>query len=320
MYHSVVDNLLIGDLDVVRNSDLLQKLKVKYVLSVCPMKQEDIVFLSSCAIISKVIPILDDEAENFSQYFQECSDFIHSGITAASASSTFDVLEESACGQKSRHDGGVVLVHCFSGISRSSTAVISYLMIQLGFSLDDSLEILERAHPEGHPNEGFLNQLRQLQLRLHPPMYPRSIRCKICGKHLLYEHETIQHDPDHAKKSFSYKKTKKDFKSPNHQATSSTVVTGSAAAASKQKQLKEMKGSSSDSKGCSKIFLLDRMDWIVDNEMKELEGVLNCPKCKAKIGGYRWDGEQCSCGCWVRPSIHVHKAKVDILSISLKSL
>jgi len=103
MYHPVVDNLLITELDIVINSDLLRKLKVKYALSECHMTEQDIFFLPSCSIIRKFIPIFDDES--FYQCFQERFDFIRVGITiTASASSKFDVSEESAHGQKSKHE------------------------------------------------------------------------------------------------------------------------------------------------------------------------------------------------------------------------
>jgi len=97
------------------------------------MAEQDIFFLPSFFIIRKVTPILDDESEILSQYFQEYSDFIHVGIITALASSTFDVLEEYASDQKSRHEAGVLLIH-FLVFSHSSTADISYLMTQLVFS------------------------------------------------------------------------------------------------------------------------------------------------------------------------------------------
>jgi dual specificity phosphatase 12 len=43
----------------------------------------------------------------------------------------------------------------------------------------------------------------------------------------------------------------------------------------------------------------------------ELEGKLECPKCRAKVGTYAWQGMRCSCGKWVTPSFSLGKSKVD---------
>ena len=43
------------------------------------------------------------------------------------------------------------------------------------------------------------------------------------------------------------------------------------------------------------------------------EGKLTCPKCNAKLGLFRWHGNQCSCGTWVAPAIQIHLSKVDAL-------
>jgi dual specificity phosphatase 12 len=43
----------------------------------------------------------------------------------------------------------------------------------------------------------------------------------------------------------------------------------------------------------------------------ELDGKLECPKCKAKVGTYAWQGMRCSCGKWVTPSFTLGKSKVD---------
>jgi dual specificity phosphatase 12 len=43
----------------------------------------------------------------------------------------------------------------------------------------------------------------------------------------------------------------------------------------------------------------------------ELDGRLECPKCHSKVGGYAWQGQQCSCGKWITPSFSLAKSKVD---------
>jgi dual specificity phosphatase 12 len=46
-------------------------------------------------------------------------------------------------------------------------------------------------------------------------------------------------------------------------------------------------------------------------EQAKLEGRLECPKCKANVGKYAWQGMQCSCGDWVVPAISLAKGKID---------
>ena len=59
-------------------------------------------------------------------------------------------------------------------------------------------------------------------------------------------------------------------------------------------------------------FFLEPQDWmqpIVDQG--ELDGKLECPKCRSKVGTYAWQGMRCSCGKWVTPSFTLGKSKVD---------
>jgi len=46
-------------------------------------------------------------------------------------------------------------------------------------------------------------------------------------------------------------------------------------------------------------------------EKGNLDGRLECPKCKANVGKYAWQGMRCSCGSWQVPAITLAKAKID---------
>ncbi|XP_071948466.1 uncharacterized protein [Antedon mediterranea] len=56
-------------------------------------------------------------------------------------------------------ENGGVLVHCFMGISRSSTIVAAYLMKNENISFDDALVSIRKARPQARPNFGFRQQL-----------------------------------------------------------------------------------------------------------------------------------------------------------------
>lgn len=66
-------------------------------------------------------------------------------------------------------------------------------------------------------------------------------------------------------------------------------------------------------KSCQHYFL-EPIEWMrPELEKGELEGKLNCPHCHAKLGSYLWQGDRCSCGTWVTPSIKIQKSRVDAM-------
>jgi len=62
-----------------------------------------------------------------------------------------------------RKDGGIVLIHCMAGISRSSTVTLAYLMAATGLSLDECFAALKSARSCVRPNEGFWKQLKAFE-------------------------------------------------------------------------------------------------------------------------------------------------------------
>ncbi len=61
--------------------------------------------------------------------------------------------------KKAIDEGGVVFVHCFAGISRSSSQIIHYLMISETMSFERAFNYVQKKHPRTNPNYGFLKQL-----------------------------------------------------------------------------------------------------------------------------------------------------------------
>lgn len=79
----------------------------------------------------------DSQNQNIVSIFNPCFSFINQGIKE-----------------------GNVLVHCFAGISRSTTIVIGYLMYKLGSTLEDTFNMIKRKRSIILPNYGFLLQLK----------------------------------------------------------------------------------------------------------------------------------------------------------------
>ena len=60
---------------------------------------------------------------------------------------------------------GSVLVHCQRGISRSSTAVLFYLMSKVGMTLKNALELCRTKRPCVEPIPAFLDQLGRYEIQ-----------------------------------------------------------------------------------------------------------------------------------------------------------
>ncbi|MGL5100977.1 MAG: dual specificity protein phosphatase family protein [Plesiomonas sp.] len=59
-----------------------------------------------------------------------------------------------------------MLVHCWAGMSRSATIVLSYLMLKQNMTLKEAINTVKEKRGI-LPNRGFLRQLLDLQTQLH---------------------------------------------------------------------------------------------------------------------------------------------------------
>eukprot|EP00939_MAST-03C_sp_MAST-3C-sp1_P004388 g4388.t1 len=66
-----------------------------------------------------------------------------------------------------RESGGVVLVHCRAGQSRSATLLIAHLMLYRGWSLRRAFAHVKKRRPVVKPNDGFFAKLQQLELQMN---------------------------------------------------------------------------------------------------------------------------------------------------------
>lgn len=65
--------------------------------------------------------------------------------------------------------GGVILVHCGQGLSRSATVVAAYLMWSRRINATQALEEVRRARDQIWPNPGFQEQLVLFELCQYKP-------------------------------------------------------------------------------------------------------------------------------------------------------
>ncbi|CAE7404845.1 unnamed protein product, partial [Symbiodinium sp. CCMP2592] len=71
-------------------------------------------------------------------------------------------IRASDFAHRGRQKGGVV-VHCASGMSRSSSVCMAHLMISEGFLLDSAARLVCAARPAARPGRGLWRQLRWLE-------------------------------------------------------------------------------------------------------------------------------------------------------------
>ena len=112
----------------------LRRIKVNYILncaSECKNKNlpKDIKELH--------LKVKDDENFKIIDYFEEANEFIH----------------------KCKLEGGILLVHCKYGISRSASFVIAYLIKYMRYNVDYSFNFVYEKRSQIKPNKGFMNQL-----------------------------------------------------------------------------------------------------------------------------------------------------------------
>ncbi len=125
-----------GDLDAARNIPQLNRNKIKAVLTVAAgsgINYEE----HSGVHYHQIIPADDISSYDLSRYFEPAFEFI----------------------EKYRKMTNV-FIHCFAGISRSTTIVISYIMKKYNMSLRDSYTLVLNKRDIICPNPGFAEQLK----------------------------------------------------------------------------------------------------------------------------------------------------------------
>lgn len=202
------------------------------------------------------------------------------------------------------------------GKSRSATVVVAYLMQKFQMKTLDALNRLREARGVCEPNSGFMHQLD-----LYYEMgFPDGIERNSKYQRWLYERElrasrSVGQAPDASKirfedeldgdaatndLEFRCKKCRRPL------ATSRFIVEH------RPKEDKSTPSPKTESPMSCSHYFLDALSWMrPELELGKLDGRLECPKCRANVGKYAWQGMQCTCGDWVVPGISLLKGRID---------
>ena len=83
----------------------------------------------------------DEPKFDLGKHFDEAADFIYQAVRS----------------------GGKVMVHCYAGVSRSTSCLIAYLIKYKGYTFREGLELCLRGRPIVEPNPGFQRQLQAFE-------------------------------------------------------------------------------------------------------------------------------------------------------------
>ncbi|KAG8383249.1 hypothetical protein BUALT_Bualt05G0164700 [Buddleja alternifolia] len=147
----ILDHIYLGSDAIAKNRETLRQNEITHVLNCagffCPEYFNN-------ELVYKTLWLEDSPSEDITSILYN----------------VFDYFEDV------REQGGRVLVHCYQGVSRSTSLVIAYLMWKEGKSFDDAFQHVKSARGVTNPNVGFACQLLQCQKRVHAlPASPTSV-------------------------------------------------------------------------------------------------------------------------------------------------
>ena len=129
----IIDNIYLGNHEAASNEDYLKQYSITTVVNCA--HQDDIV--SDYKDIKFLeLNLIDDPVQNLFPKFEVAYKFIK------------------------KNSKNNILIHCYSGISRSASLVIFYLMKEKGWDYDTCYKYAKERRPIVDPNYGFAEQLK----------------------------------------------------------------------------------------------------------------------------------------------------------------
>lgn len=133
--------LYLGNYDAAADISLLKRHRIGAVLTVAA--GTGLRYHPEAIANHDMIPAMDVDYYDMTKHFDRCFDFIDKNRKSTS-----------------------VLVHCWAGVSRSATIVITYLMKKYEFSFDEAHSFVKKKRRQIYPNPGFVRQMRNFDSQL----------------------------------------------------------------------------------------------------------------------------------------------------------
>ena len=136
--------MYLGNFDTACNISDLRRLGINHVLNLASECKNTLLPKHIVELHLKMKDTIDFEVID---HFERANDFIN----------------------KVRNSGGIILVHCKFGVSRSPSFVAAYLIKYFGFTAKSALAYVRKKRPMINPNEGFIVQLERYEQKFKKP-------------------------------------------------------------------------------------------------------------------------------------------------------
>ena len=138
--NKIIEGIYLGDHIAASNKFILQRHGITHILQVASGMYPKF----PGKFVYKTVNIDDISSANLKQHFIACHRFIDAAISS----------------------GGTVLVHCWAGVSRSATIVITYLMQKHNASMQQCTDHVRAQRWFINPNPGFKKQMKLYEREL----------------------------------------------------------------------------------------------------------------------------------------------------------
>lgn len=321
----IENGLFLGNLTAAMNMDTLKSLNINHILTMDSVPLPTYITEKSF-LTTKYVHISDVPKEDILHHLDECIEFINIALNK---------------NQK-------ILVHCYYGVSRSSSIIIAYIMKKYNLEYNQAFEFVKSKRIYVQPNSGFVFQLKlykrmdckinrnyqkykTYRLRLAADNVRKAkILPQSCMDIIKSDPGIIQENPEPivyrcrkcrrvvANKTNILWHTNKQYELPpktpldNSKMTDQIVDVNQITEQIKQSSIQDISDQQIESTICKNILFLEPIAWMKDI-LHNTQGRLNCPKCTQKLGSFSWiNGCHCPCGAEISPAFYLVPSKVEL--------